>query len=142
MYTWREREKVLDLFESLSGNRVMHGCNRIGGVKWNVAEEQVKSAVGALTYLDTVADKITKAVIKDSNIAERCKGVGSLSKEDAIRLGAVGPNARASGLPLKVETLLLRHSCVFQSLNNPFGSPRSFSLIYRMDQSKPSTTTT
>jgi membrane-bound hydrogenase subunit alpha len=99
MYTWREREKVLDLFESLSGNRVMHGCNRIGGVKWNITEEQATSAVGALTYLDTVADKITKAVLKDSNIAERCKGVGSLSKEDAIRLGAVGPNARASGVP-------------------------------------------
>jgi Ni,Fe-hydrogenase III large subunit len=99
MYTWREREKVLDLFESLSGNRVMHGCNRIGGVKWNITEEQAKSAVGTLSYLDTVADKITKAVLKDSNIAERCKGVGGLSKEDAIRLGAVGPNARASGVP-------------------------------------------
>jgi membrane-bound hydrogenase subunit alpha len=99
MYTWREREKVMDLFESLSGNRIMHGCNSIGGVKWNISEEQAKSAVGALTYLDTVADKITKAVLKDSNIAERCKGVGRLSKEEAIRLGAVGPNARASGVP-------------------------------------------
>jgi len=99
MYTWREREKVLDLFEALSGNRVMHGCNRIGGVKWNISEEQARSAFGALTYLDTAADKITKAILKDGNIAERCKGVGSLSKEDAIRLGAVGPNARASGVP-------------------------------------------
>jgi NADH-quinone oxidoreductase subunit D len=99
MYTWREREKVMDLFEALSGNRVMHGCNRIGGVKWNISEEQARSALGALTYLDTAADKITKAILKDGNIAERCKGVGSLSKEDAIRLGAVGPNARASGVP-------------------------------------------
>jgi Ni,Fe-hydrogenase III large subunit len=99
MYTWREREKVMDLFEALSGNRVMHGCNRIGGVKWNIAEEQARSAVGVLTYLDTAADKIAKAILKDSNIAERGKGVGSLSKEDAIRLGAVGPNARASGVP-------------------------------------------
>ena len=99
MYTWREREKVLDLFEALSGNRVMHGCNRIGGVKWNISEEQARSALGALTYLDTAADKITKAILKDGNIVERCKGVGSLSKEDAIRLGAVGPNARASGVP-------------------------------------------
>jgi Ni,Fe-hydrogenase III large subunit len=99
MYTWREREKVLDLFEALSGNRVMHGCNRIGGVKWNISEEQARSAVGVLTYLDTAADKIAKAILKDGNIAERCKGVGSLSKEDAIRLGAVGPNARASGVP-------------------------------------------
>jgi NADH-quinone oxidoreductase subunit D len=99
MYTWREREKVLDLFEALSGNRVMHGCNRIGGVKWNISEEQARSALGALTYLDTAAHKIAKAILKDGNIAERCKGVGSLSKEDAIRLGAVGPNARASGVP-------------------------------------------
>jgi Ni,Fe-hydrogenase III large subunit len=99
MYTWREREKVMDLFEALSGNRVMHGCNRIGGVKWNISEEQARSALGALTYLDTAADKIAKAILKDGNIAERCKGVGSLSKEDAIRLGAVGPNARASGVP-------------------------------------------
>src|SRR5674536_346150 len=44
----------------------MHGCNRIGGVKWNITEEQAKSAVGTLSYLDTVADKITKAVLKDS----------------------------------------------------------------------------
>jgi NADH-quinone oxidoreductase subunit D len=99
MYTWREREKVMDLFEMLSGNRIMHGCNRIGGVKWNISEEQAKSASGVLTYLDTAADKIKKAVLKDSNIAERGNGVGSLSKEDAIRLGAVGPNARASGVP-------------------------------------------
>jgi Ni,Fe-hydrogenase III large subunit len=99
MYTWREREKVMDLFEMLSGNRIMHGCNRIGGVKWNIAEEQAKSAMSVLTYLDTAADKITKAVLKDSNIAERGKGVGSLSREDAVRLGAVGPNARASGVP-------------------------------------------
>jgi len=99
MYTWREREKVMDLFEMLSGSRIMHGCNTIGGVKWNVAEKQAKSALSVLTYLDTAADKITKAVLKDSNIAERGKGVGSLSREDAVRLGAVGPNARASGVP-------------------------------------------
>ena len=95
MYTWREREKVMDLFEMLSGNRVMHGCNQIGGVKWNISDEQARSALGVLAYLDTAADKITKSVLKDSSIAERCKGVGCLSKEDAIRLGAVGPNARA-----------------------------------------------
>jgi Ni,Fe-hydrogenase III large subunit len=99
MYTWREREKVMDLFEMLSGNRIMHGGNTIGGVKWNVSEQQAKSALSVLSYLDTAADKITKAVLKDSNIAERGKGVGSLSKEDAVRLGAVGPNARASGVP-------------------------------------------
>ena len=98
MYTWREREKVMDLFEMLSGNRVMHGCNQIGGVKWNISDEQARSALGVLAYLDTAADKITKSVLKDSSIAERCKGVGCLSKEDAIRLGAVGPNARASGV--------------------------------------------
>ena len=38
-------------------------------------------ALGVLGYLDTAADKITKAVLKDSSIAERCKGVGCLSKE-------------------------------------------------------------
>ena len=98
MYTWREREKVMDLFEMLSGNRVMHGCNKIGGVKWNISDEQARSALGVLAYLDTAANKITKSVLKDSSIAERCKGIGCLSKEDAIRLGAVGPNARASGV--------------------------------------------
>jgi len=98
MYTWREREKVMDLLELLCGNRVMYGCNVIGGVKWNIADEHVSSALSVLSYLDTVADKVTKAVLKDSSIAERGKGIGSLSKEDAIRLGAVGPNARASGV--------------------------------------------
>ena len=99
MYTWREREKVMDLFEMLSGNRVMYGCNTIGGVKWNISEQQVSSAVHVCEYLDRAVDKITKAVLKDSCIAERGAGVGALSKEDAIELGAVGPNARASGVP-------------------------------------------
>ena len=48
MSTWREREKVMDLFEMLSGNRVMHGCNQIGGVKWNISDEQARSALGVL----------------------------------------------------------------------------------------------
>ncbi|MGZ4917806.1 MAG: hydrogenase large subunit [Halobacteriota archaeon] len=105
MYTWREREKVMDLRELLSGNRVMCGVNEIGGVKWNIADEQVRPALNVLSYLDGAADKITKAVIKDSNIAERGKGVGALSKEDAIRLGAVGPNARASGVAEDVRVM-------------------------------------
>ncbi len=99
MYTWREREKIMDLLELLSGNRVNYGCNTIGGVKWNISEEQTRKALVALEYLDKIAGKVTKAVLKDSNIAERGTGVGGLSREDAVRLGAVGPNARASGVP-------------------------------------------
>ena len=98
MYTWRDREAVMDILALLTGNRVNYGINTIGGVRRDVTPDQIPQI---LTAMDTLEER-TKYYIhvgtEEITLRERLSGVGVLSKEDAIRLGAVGPTARASGV--------------------------------------------
>lgn len=98
MYTWRDRELVMDLLAELTGNRVHYAMNVIGGVKRDVTPEQY---AGILTVVDALEER-TKYYIElamtEETLAQRLSGVGYLSKEDAERLGTVGPTARASGV--------------------------------------------
>ena len=91
------REKVMDALSAISGNRVNYGMNRIGGVNRDIAEPQA-----VLNILDEMEREITHTVLpiflEDRTVASRCKGVGVLTKEQAIAMGAVGPLARASGV--------------------------------------------
>jgi Ni,Fe-hydrogenase III large subunit len=98
MYTWRDREHVMDLLELLTGNRVNYAMHRIGGARRDIKGEKVNTAKAKLEILKGAVEKYKKIFLSDTRIAERAKGVGVLTKSDAIKLGAVGPNARASGV--------------------------------------------
>src|SRR5512136_681918 len=52
MWSWRDRESVLDMLEGLTGNRVNHGTNEVGGVRRDVTPEQVKAALASLPHLE------------------------------------------------------------------------------------------
>jgi Ni,Fe-hydrogenase III large subunit len=92
------REKVMDALSAISGNRVNYGMNRIGGVNRDIADPQA-----VLNILDEMERDITRTIIplflEDKTVASRCKGVGILTNEWAKSMGAVGPLARASGVP-------------------------------------------
>ncbi|MFA4905700.1 MAG: NADH-quinone oxidoreductase subunit C [Candidatus Margulisiibacteriota bacterium] len=98
MYTWRDREAVMDLLATITGNRVNYGINAIGGVRRDLTSEQ---GAEVLKAVDTLVEQ-TKYYIgvaqEETTLIQRLSGVGKLSKEDALRLGAVGPTARASGV--------------------------------------------
>ncbi|HEY0308696.1 MAG TPA: nickel-dependent hydrogenase large subunit [Acidobacteriaceae bacterium] len=91
------REKVMDALSAISGNRVNYGMNRIGGVNRDIIDPQA-----VLNILDEMERDITTKVIPiflgNHTVESRCKGVGILTKENAIAMGAVGPLARASGV--------------------------------------------
>jgi Ni,Fe-hydrogenase III large subunit len=91
------REKVMDALSAISGNRVNYGMNRIGGVNRDVDDPQA-----VLNILDEMERDIQRTVIpiflEDRTVASRCKGVGILTNEQAMAMGAVGPLARASGV--------------------------------------------
>jgi Ni,Fe-hydrogenase III large subunit len=91
------REKVMDSLSAISGNRVNYGMNRIGGVN-----RDIDNPAGVLNILAQMERDITRTIIpiflEDKTVASRCKGVGILSKEQAVAMGAVGPLARASGV--------------------------------------------
>ncbi|MBE3035634.1 MAG: nickel-dependent hydrogenase large subunit [Candidatus Atribacteria bacterium] len=96
--SWKAREKVLDLLEDLTGNRINYGMFMIGGVRRDISEEQIPRIRETLEYYKDIYEKIEDIFLNDSTIALRTKNVGVLTKEDALRLCAVGPTARASGV--------------------------------------------
>lgn len=101
--SWRAREEVLDLLEYLTGNRINYGIFMIGGVRRDITEDQIPRIRKTLEYYKDIYGKIENIFLKDPTIALRTKNVGVLTKEDALRLCAVGPTARASGIKKDVR---------------------------------------
>ncbi len=98
MYTWRDRELVMDLLAELTGNRVHYAMNVIGGVKRDVPQEQFARITSVVDALEERTKYYVELAMTEETLAQRLSGVGYLSKEDAERFGAVGPTARASGV--------------------------------------------
>jgi Ni,Fe-hydrogenase III large subunit len=87
----------MDLLEAISGNRVNYSMNCIGGVNRDITSpEDIRAGIR------TIRDELNRSLIPvftcDATVAARCKGVGVLTREDALLHGAIGPVARASGV--------------------------------------------
>ncbi|MFB3852432.1 MAG: nickel-dependent hydrogenase large subunit [Vicinamibacterales bacterium] len=98
MYSWRDRETVMDLLEALTGNRVNYSANLIGGVKCDVDEKLADQIRRGVDFLEERTKYYLKVVTTDETMIARTRGVGKMTAEEAARLGAVGPTARASGV--------------------------------------------
>lgn len=121
-FALRERERILDLLESVTGGRFHPNFNRIGGVKPAYGSgSQTRKVVqdlpagffaetrDAVTHVLDVADEIESLVAGNEIILARTKGIGILPVEVAASYGVSGPNLRASGVPFdlrKVESYL------------------------------------
>ena len=97
MYTWRDREVVMDILETLSGSRVHYSVNVLGGVKIDVDDNLSDLIKKDMDFLEERTEYYMKVVTMDDTFVGRTRGIGTLSKERAELLGAVGPTARASG---------------------------------------------
>ena len=98
MHMFREREKVLDLFEMVCGARITFSYMRIGGVSHDVPDE---FAGAVFTFLDDFqrrVDEYERLLMENEIIVLRMKGVAPLSGERAINCSITGPNLRASGV--------------------------------------------
>mgnify|MGYP003618060294 CR=1 FL=1 len=103
MYTWRDREAVMDILEAISGNRVHYSANILGGVKFDLTDEAANTILKALVYLEERTIHYREVVNNDAFFLQRTRGVGLMSREEALRLGVVGPTARASGVARDVR---------------------------------------
>ncbi len=97
-YTWKVREKVLDVLEYLTGNRVNYAMFQIGGVRRDITKEQYPKIIEAVEYYRGLLSKISDLFLNDVTIRKRTRNIGVLSKQKALELCAVGPTARASGV--------------------------------------------
>ena len=92
------REKVMDMLQAISGNRVNYSMNRLGGVNRDVADPGlILEMVNRLE--NEIARELVPVFTTSFTAKSRCAGVGVLTHEKAISCGVVGPTARASGVP-------------------------------------------
>ncbi len=98
MYSWRDREKVMDLLENLCGNRVNYSINVLGGVKEDVNDAIRDAILRGVDYLEDRTHLYLKLVTTERTLVGRTRGIGFMTKQLAAQLGTVGPTARASGL--------------------------------------------
>jgi NADH-quinone oxidoreductase subunit D len=98
MYSWRDRETVMDILEQLTGNRVNYSANILGGVKFDVGEQIVDSVLRGLDFLEERTRHYLEIVTGDRIFLRRTRGIGVMMREKAERLGVTGPTARASGV--------------------------------------------
>lgn len=98
MYSWRDRETVMNLLEQITGNRVNYSANVLGGVKCDIGPEQAKTIKEGLTYLAGRIRHYLEIVTTDAMFLRRTRDVGTISFDEAVRFGLTGPTARASGV--------------------------------------------
>jgi NADH-quinone oxidoreductase subunit C/D len=100
LYGLRERELVLDLFESASGSRMMCNYMRFGGVSGDLPEGWVERARDLVwNRLPRAIDEFEELLTGNEIFLARCNGVGVLTAEEAAAYSMAGPMLRASGVP-------------------------------------------
>ncbi len=105
MQCWRLRERVLDMFEISTGGRVIFSVNKVGGVLKDMDSDMLKTFVKEFKAMEKELKKTTDVFLNDYSVESRLRGVGILSKEDAVKFGCVGPMMRASGIELDTRKL-------------------------------------
>ena len=103
MHSWDDREAIMDILEELTGNRVNYGMVCIGGSRRDITAEQAKNVLEMLDKIEVSNLRLRDILLADKTVALRTKGVGILTTEDSKRIGAVGPQARASNVAIDVR---------------------------------------
>ena len=100
LYTFRDREEILRLFEALSGQRMMTSYIRIGGLAMEAPLDFLPRVQEFLRSFPSHIDEYEALLTGNPIFINRLKNIGYLSKEDVIAFGCTGPVARASGIDL------------------------------------------
>jgi NADH-quinone oxidoreductase subunit D len=98
MYAFREREKILDLFESLTGARMMCNYMRFGGCRVDAPVGWLQQAKTVVDAFPKFLDEFESLITSNEILMARTQGVGVLSKELAVNAGITGPMLRATGV--------------------------------------------
>ncbi len=117
MYYWREREKILDVFDELTGNRVHHSADLVGTVKRSFGKKELDFMIEKIDDVEPKAEELKDLISGNEVVKSRYISHGVISNKRAEELGLVGPVARASGIDNDVRR------------NDPY-------MAYRLDELK------
>ncbi len=102
-WVWKLREEILDVLEILTGNRNNYAMFKPGGVRRDINADDIPLVVKKIDSIVPTLDRLKKAVLDDPVLHARLKGIGILTKEEAIDYCALGPTSRASGVAKDVR---------------------------------------
>ena len=124
IYGWREREEGLRLLEKITGLRMNHNFIRPGGVAADLPDGWRDDVLSLIDYLPAQLDEFDVLLTGQPIYRERLQGVGVITPEEAIALGATGPILRSTGVPrdLRKDDPYLRYDRVdFDVLVGSYG---------------------
>jgi NADH-quinone oxidoreductase subunit D len=140
LWTLREREKILDIWDILCGARFTNSYTRIGGVANDAQPEAQTKAKWFVDQFEPNLVECEKLVNANRIFVERVDGVGAISKEDAIDLGFSGPNLRACGVDfdLRINTPYLCYNEVDFNIPDYTGGDCLARYFLRLDECRES----
>ncbi|MGA3020891.1 MAG: NADH-quinone oxidoreductase subunit D [Candidatus Micrarchaeales archaeon] len=103
MWTFRDRDMVLRLLEEVAGARMFYVNMRLGGLTHDLPEGFNDKTLETLKYIEKRIEVYRSYLEKNPIFIERMKGVGILSRDDAMELGVTGPVLRGSGFSYDVR---------------------------------------
>jgi len=121
MYSWRDREVVMDILEQMTGNRVNYSASVLGGVKYDVTAAHAAAIRRGMDKIEERTKHYLHVVTADTSFLARAQGIGVTSKEEADALGLLGPTLRAAGVTRDVR------------VDAPYGSYKQFPVTATVD---------
>jgi NADH-quinone oxidoreductase subunit D len=103
LYTMREREAILDLFETLTGARLLYGFHQVGGVRYDVPAGWTQQCRRTIELIRQRIDEYEAMLEDNTFFLVRTQGVGTISRELALGMGISGPLIRGSGVSYDVR---------------------------------------
>ncbi len=103
LYGFIERDRIVEMLASLTGQRMLFNYLRIGGVNRDLNHDFLSRLGDWMSHAATELENETKLLNENEIFVRRTKGMGVLTREDALRLTVTGPNIRATGVPYDVR---------------------------------------
>ncbi len=98
LYAFNSRELIYDVYEEMSGYRFHPGYTRVGGVLYDFSDKVIAKVRNVIKGLPKAISDLERLLLRNRIFIDRMRGVGTLSREDAISLSCTGPVARGSGV--------------------------------------------
>jgi len=104
-FTWvfRDRERIVDLFETLCGARLLYNYVWPGGVSHDLPDKFIENSIEFLDYFEPQLEEIDGLLTTNKIFIERTADIGVLTQEKAINYGVTGPTLRGSGIPFDLR---------------------------------------
>ncbi len=102
-WTFKERERIQDLFEAVCGDRIMYNYFRVGGLAWEPHETFIEDSQWVLDQAEIGISDVDELMTDNEVFVARCRDIGVLSAADAISYGVTGPMLRAAGVPFDLR---------------------------------------